>query len=206
MSQKHQSRIILASSSPRRMELLQQIRVPFEALSVDIDETRLEHESPMSFVERMALEKARAGWERSDGLHPVLGSDTIVVIDGELLGKPADKVDAHNMLRMLSDKCHQVMTAVALVQGERSMIRVSVSEVCFVSLSDEVIQRYWQTGEPVDKAGAYAVQGMAAAFIRTLNGSYSAVMGLPLHETCELLGEFGFDVTLSWANQHSGKN
>jgi septum formation protein len=187
------------------MELLQQIRVPFKAISVDIDETRLGHESPVSFVERMALEKARAGWERSAGLQPVLGSDTIVVIDGEVLGKPADKVEAHNMLRMLSDKCHQVITAVALVQGERSMIRVSVSEVCFDSLSDEIIQRYWQTGEPADKAGAYAVQGMAAAFIKTLNGSYSGVMGLPLHETCELLGEFGLDVTLSWVNQQADK-
>ncbi len=200
MSQKPQARIILASSSPRRMELLEQIRLPFEALSVDIDETRLEHESPVSFVERMALEKARAGWERSAGLQPVLGSDTIVVIDGEVLGKPADQVEAHNMLRMLSDKCHKVITAVALVDGGRSMIRVSHSEVCFSCLSDEVIQRYWETGEPADKAGAYAVQGMAAAFISTLNGSYSGVMGLPLRETCELLGEFGLDVTLSWAS------
>lgn len=195
--------LILASSSPRRSELLQQIGVPFEAISVDIDETRLEHESPTSFVERMALEKARAGWEMSEGRYPVLGSDTIVIVTGEVLGKPRDKIDAHNMLRMLSDNDHQVMTAVALVSGERSMIRVSTSEVRFAALSDEVIQRYWDTGEPADKAGAYAVQGRGAAFIRDLRGSYSGVMGLPLYETCELLGEFGVDISTLWADNHN---
>jgi len=173
---------------------------------VDIDETRLAHESPSSFVERMALEKAMAGWEQSEGLLPVLGSDTVVVAEGEVLGKPADQVDAHNMLRMLSGNRHEVMTAVALVQGERSLIRISISAATFTTLSDEMIQRYWLTAEPTYKAGAYAVQGMAAAFIRELRGSYSGVMGLPLYETCELLEELGIDITTGWPIQEQAIN
>ena len=190
--------IILASSSPRRSELLQQVRVSFEVLPVDIDETVLDGESPETYVERLALEKARAGWELSRQESPVLGSDTVVVNEGRILGKPCDRQHAFDMLTGLSGKTHRVLTAVALVMGDKSSIRLSESGVSFGPVDEQDLQRYWESGEPADKAGAYAVQGLAAAFITRLEGSYSGVMGLPLHETLELLRSFGLDVTMNW--------
>jgi septum formation protein len=190
--------VILASSSPRRSELLSQIRVTFEILPVDIDESVLESESPATYVERLALEKARAGWELSKKARPVLGADTIVVSHGDILGKPRDRAHAIEMLMQLSGTTHQVLTAVALVMGDRSAIRLSESRVTFSPIAERDIQRYWESGEPADKAGAYAIQGLAAAFIQSIEGSYSGVMGLPVHETVELLRSFDIDVTMNW--------
>lgn len=192
------AQIILASSSPRRSELLQQMRVTFIVLPVDIDESALEGESPTTYVERLALEKARAGWELSEKTRPVLGSDTIVVIHGDILGKPRDRKHAIEMLKRLSGNTHQVLTAVALVEGNRSAIRLSESRVSFSPITEQEMLSYWESGEPADKAGAYAIQGLAAAFIQRIEGSFSGVMGLPIHETMDLLKSFGVDVTMNW--------
>lgn len=193
-----QAQIILASSSPRRSELLQQMRVSFVVLPVEIDESALAGESPTTYVERLALEKARAGWELSEKNRPVLGSDTIVVIHGDILGKPRDRNHAIEMLNRLSGNTHQVLTAVALVEADRSAIRLSESRVSFSPITEQEILIYWESGEPVDKAGAYAIQGLAAAFIQHIEGSFSGVMGLPIYETMDLLKAFGVDVTMNW--------
>lgn len=189
------SRLLLASASPRRAHLLKQIGVAFEVRPLDIDESVQPDESPQSFVQRLALEKARQGYRLPGNSLPALGSDTIVLVDDEILGKPQHKEDALAMLARLSGRRHQVLTAVALVNGERERCRVSVSDVYFARLTQAEIQAYWDTGEPADKAGAYAIQGRAAEFITRLDGSYSGVMGLPLYETAQLLKEFGI-VTL----------
>jgi septum formation protein len=182
--------IYLASQSPRRSELLKQLGVRFEVRVADIDETHRLMESPEAYVQRLALEKANVVWQSlSDELRrPVLGADTTVSIGGEILGKPAGKTDALNMLRRLSGQRHEVISGVAIIGAQRSVC-VNVSEVSFRELSDSEIESYWETGEPGDKAGSYAIQGYAAAFISELHGSYSGVMGLPLYETARLLSE-----------------
>jgi septum formation protein len=182
--------IYLASQSPRRCELLKQLGVRFEVRVADIDETYNSSESPEQYVQRLALEKANVIWQSlSDELRrPVLGADTIVCIGGEILGKPADKLEALDMLRRLSGQCHKVISGVAII-GARHSVCVNVSEVSFRELSDAEIESYWKTGEPRDKAGSYAIQGYAAAFISDLHGSYTGVMGLPLFETARLLSE-----------------
>ena len=190
--------LVLASASPRRQELLQQIGVSFTVSPVDIDESPLMDESPATYVERMALEKARAGWETSNKTLPVLGSDTAVVIDEQILGKPRDRAHGMQMLQQLSGRDHTVMTAVSLVREHETGIRLSESKVVFSDIPYEELIRYWESGEPADKAGAYAIQGKAAVFIRRLEGSFSGVMGLPLNETAELLTSFGIDLTLNW--------
>lgn len=190
--------LYLASQSPRRSELLTQIGVSFSVLSVDIDETAKYNEIAEDYVIRLAKEKAAAGWNAAkQKTKPVLGSDTAVVINGEILGKPENNADAKRMLSLLSGKTHQVMTAVALAmpsknpqQPELSRV-ISVSDVTFKLLSDSEIERYVATGESDDKAGSYAIQGLAAAYITHLSGSYSGVMGLPLYETLELLNKAG---------------
>ncbi len=188
-----ETRVILASASPRRAALLDQIGVAYRVHAVDVDETRLDAESPMDYVRRVALEKARAGWQQTgqDRKNVVLAADTAVVLGDRVLGKPADRSDAQRMLRMLSGCCHTVISAVALVTdaGEDSL--VNLSEVTFRELLDEEIDAYWETGEPSDKAGAYAIQGGAAVFIENLKGSYSGVMGLPVFETARLLLKSG---------------
>ena len=185
--------LFLASASPRRRELLAQIAVPCVTQIASIDETPLPDEPPAAYVERLAREKARAGLlalgERKDAV--VLGADTAVVLDGRILGKPADFAESRAMLQALSGRSHQVMTAVALVGGDREAARVVSSEVSFRPISEAEIQAYWASGEPCDKAGSYGIQGLAAVFVNRLQGSYSAVVGLPLCETAELLGEFG---------------
>ncbi|HXH03274.1 MAG TPA: Maf family protein [Candidatus Competibacteraceae bacterium] len=185
--------IYLASASPRRRELLAQINVAFDVLQVEVDETPLPAETPADYVARLALAKARAGWERLETRppRPVLGADTAVVIDGRILGKPRDRDDGLAMLALLSGREHQVLSAVALVQGGREALRVQLSRVRFRPLSAAECAAYWASGEPADKAGAYAIQGLAALFVQALEGSYSGVMGLPLYETGELLTEFG---------------
>jgi len=186
--------IYLASKSPRRAELLQQIGVSFEMVDVDVPEISQANESAEAFVQRLALDKARAGWQVSNKDHPVLGADTIVVLDGEILGKPASPADAESMLASLSGKQHTVMTAIAMVDAEQASGRLNCTQVSFREITDTERKNYVASGEPLDKAGAYAVQGQAAAFIEHLQGSYSGVMGLPLFEMADLLREFGIQV------------
>ena len=181
--------IYLASGSPRRRELLQQIGVTFQVLGADLDETALPGESPVAYVSRLAQAKATLGWERSrdSGGVPVLAADTAVVLEARILGKPADMNDAIAMLLQLSGRAHQVLTAVALRTAAGLQVKVSHSTVTFRTIDSSEARAYWETGEPSDKAGAYAIQGYAAVFISDLNGSYSGVMGLPLFETAALL-------------------
>jgi len=183
-------RIYLASQSPRRSELLHQLGIDFSVLVADVPEVVASGEQAEEFVQRLALDKARVGWQLSDQTCPVMGADTVVVVDGMILGKPADAADARDMLMELSGRSHVVMTAVALVQGDKEALRLNCSTVTFRKFSEQECHDYVATGEPLDKAGAYAVQGHAAIFIKELHGSYSGVMGLPLYETAQLLEEF----------------
>ena len=179
--------ILLASASPRRRELLAQLGVSFELVSGDIDETPRQNEAPADYVQRLAKAKAQAGLARSDGRKPVLGADTIVVADGQILGKPADFSIFSHTMQQLSGRCHQVMTAIALLDQQHCLQQLVCTEVCFRQLSQNDIQYYWHTGEPQDKAGGYGIQGLAAKFVQRINGSYTAVVGLPLCETEQLL-------------------
>ena len=187
--------IYLASASPRRRELLHQIGVCYKVLKVAINETWNGREEPRDYALRLALEKTQAGWKQVnvDNSLPVLGADTIVVFDGQVLGKPTDREHGLAMLAQLSGRSHSVFTAVALVDNRRQATRVSISQVRFTDITPAQRAAYWETGEACGKAGGYAIQGRAAAFISHLEGSYSGVMGLPLFETAELLGEFGID-------------
>ena len=187
--------IYLASASPRRCELLQQIGIQFEQFICDLDESVLENETPSDYVQRLALAKASTAYERLNQPNcPVLGADTTVVIDDQILAKPINREDSIAMLERLSNREHQVLSAVALVLGEQKAVRLQTSQVQFRALSRDQMERYWESGEPADKAGSYGIQGLGAAFVRQLQGSHSGVMGLPLFETIELLGEFGIDI------------
>ncbi|MDE1893668.1 MAG: septum formation inhibitor Maf [Xanthomonadaceae bacterium] len=187
--------LYLASQSPRRRELLQQLGASFALLDVDVPEQRDPGETPRAYVERVARDKAQAGLaalpagDRDDAL--VLGADTEVVLDGEVFGKPRDAADAAAMLKRLSGRVHEVISAVWLMTPRRAQGEVCVSRVRFARLDEQRIARYVATGEPFGKAGAYAIQGGAAALIEHLEGSYSGVMGLPLFETARLLSAFG---------------
>ncbi|QJI30998.1 septum formation inhibitor Maf [Pseudomonas sp. ADAK18] len=185
--------LYLASGSPRRRELLTQIGVPFTVVGAAIDETPLTDESAVSYVERLARGKAAAGRAAlSDTSEAcVLGADTAVILDGQILGKPLDQADALAMLLALSDREHEVLTAIALLDGQRCETRLVSSRVRFRKISADEATTYWHSGEPQDKAGGYAIQGLGAVFVAGLNGSYSAVVGLPVCETAELLGQFG---------------
>jgi len=182
--------LCLASASPRRRSLLAQIGVPHVVMVADIDESARQGESARDYVLRLAGEKASAA-RSSSGSLPVLAADTTVVLDGEIFGKPRDREHACEMLMRLSDRTHEVLTAVALAGEWGVRTRLSVSEVTFRRLTEAECVAYWESGEPRDKAGAYAIQGLGAVFIRRLSGSYSGVMGLPLFETAELLREAG---------------
>lgn len=186
--------ITLASASPRRQQLLDQIGVRYRVLAVDIDETPGINELPQDFVCRLAREKAEVGYQRQTEKQPVLGSDTIVVLKGDILGKPGNREHGLTMLAALSGRSHEVMTAVALVDDERSECRLSRSLVYFRHMTSDEIAAYWDTGESADKAGGYGIQGLAAMFIERLDGSYSGVMGLPLFETADLLKQFGIEL------------
>jgi len=183
----------LASRSPRRSELLARLGLPFGVLDLDIPEQRQPGEAPDDYVRRVAREKAGAGLLEvvavPDAL--VVGADTEVVLGDEVFGKPRDDADAADMLRRLSGRTHRVVSAVSLVSQARESQAVSVSEVTFAELDEHAIARYVATGEPMGKAGGYAIQGGAEVFVAKLCGSYSGVMGLPLHETARLLREFG---------------
>ncbi len=200
-------RIYLASTSPRRRELLRQIGINFDVLTfragergedADVDETPLPDEAVERYVERLALAKAQAGMRRVLWRkllpHPVLAADTTLEVDGEIVGKPREAAEAHAILERLSGRRHRVLTAVAMSDGERTRSRLSVSEVAFRTLSEHDIRRYIATGEPFDKAGAYGIQGHAAIFVEEIRGSYSGIMGLPLFETAALLEIFGHPV------------
>jgi|TARA_B110000438_G_scaffold303786_1_gene367357 septum formation protein len=183
--------LILASQSPRRKELLEQLGYHFTCLPADIDESVLAQENPEQYVSRLAIEKARVIAKQYDESVVVLGSDTSVVFGTHILGKPASLDECIAILSMLSGQTHQVITAVAVVKGERTEVFVVRTEVDFKVLTEQEISRYWQTGEPQDKAGAYGIQGIAGQFVKQIRGSYSAVVGLPLYETSQLLSLFG---------------
>ena len=182
--------LYLASGSPRRQELLTQLGVSFERIVTGIDEQRAEGESAQQYVSRLAREKAQAGVARVPRDLPVLGADTIVILNGEVLEKPHDADHAARMLRKLSGQMHQVMTAVALADRQHVLDCLVVTEVTFRVLTDDDIAAYIASGEPMDKAGAYGIQGLGGCFVRKINGSYHAVVGLPLVETYELLSNF----------------
>ncbi|MEN1995970.1 MULTISPECIES: Maf-like protein [Stenotrophomonas] len=184
--------LYLASRSPRRNELLARLDRPFQALDLHVPEVRAPAESAADYVQRVAADKARAGLAlvAHDPDAVVLGSDTEVVLDGRVFGKPVDADDARAMLRALAGRTHQVMTAVALVAAGREQGVLVVSEVTFAAIDEDRIAAYVATGEPMDKAGAYAIQGGAERYIRHLAGSYSGVMGLPLQQTEQLLQAF----------------
>ena len=195
--------IYLASRSSRRRELLKQIGVSFEVLllregpqrAADFDETPLAAEPPSDYVVRVATAKAEAGWarlgQRRLSRFPVLSADTTVALEGKILSKPADREEAAAFLRQLSGKAHQVHSAVAVKFDHRLEVALSTTEVLFRELDEQEIRQYVVSGEPQDKAGAYAIQGRAAVFVRSISGSYSGVMGLPLYETSQLLAKFG---------------
>lgn len=192
--------LYLASASPRRRELLQQIAVSFHVIDgLQVDESLADSELPGHFVERVAAEKAQAGerYVREQGLPllPVLGADTCIEIDNEILGKPANREHGIAMLQRLSGHTHNVLTGICLLvpaeHGNRMLTDISSSRVTFKELSPGEIESYWETGEPMDKAGAYAIQGLAASFITELHGSYSGVVGLPLFEFTRLLAQAG---------------
>lgn len=201
-----QQRIYLASQSPRRRELLKQIGVNFDTLLlrsdprrvVDVDETPMENEAPVDYVQRVCRAKAAAGWDallfRNTLLRPVLAADTTVTLDGRIIGKPRDHEDAAATLRLLSGRTHQVLSAVAVAFENQIEMRLSETRVTFVKLTEERIRRYLMSNEGHDKAGAYGIQGHAGAFVARIEGSYSGVMGLPLFETAEILNIFGYPV------------
>lgn len=182
--------LYLASGSPRRQELLAQLGVSFERIVTGIEEKRAEGESAQQYVSRLAREKAQAGVACVPRDLPVLGTDTIVILNGEVLEKPRDADHAARMLRNMSGQTHQVMTAVALADSQYVLDCLVVTEVTFRVLTDEEIAGYVASGEPMDKAGAYGIQGLGGCFVRKINGSYHAVVGLPLVETYELLSNF----------------
>lgn len=185
--------LYLASASPRRRELLEQLGLCFRVVAQRVDESRLPGESPEDYVRRLARAKAAAGARTltaNDSI-PVLGADTVVVCGDRILGKPRDLGEACDMLGLLSGRSHEVLTAVALQGGGRIADTLSRTTVAFRELSEAEIRAYWASGEPRDKAGAYAVQGRGALFVRHISGSYSGVVGLPVFETATLLEGFG---------------
>jgi len=182
--------LYLASGSPRRRELLTQLGLSFERVSTDVEEQRREGEQAEQYVRRLAQEKAQAGVVAAPQDLPVLGADTIVVLNNEVLEKPADEAAAAVMLAKLSGQTHQVMTAVALADRQQLLDCLVVTDVTFRSLTPADITAYIASGEPMDKAGAYGIQGLGGNFVRKINGSYYAVVGLPLVETAELFSHF----------------
>ena len=183
-------RLYLASASPRRRELLTQLNYPFAVLSINVPEQQLPGELAEDYVERLAADKARAGWLACGGTLPVLGADTIVVLDGHVLEKPRDQADAERMLTALSGRTHLVMTAVAVAAESGVCVTRVTTEVTFRALGSDEIVEYWHTGEPADKAGSYGIQGIAGKFVSRIVGSYTAVVGLPLLETDLLLQQY----------------
>ncbi|MCC5874156.1 MAG: septum formation inhibitor Maf [Gammaproteobacteria bacterium] len=187
------AQIILASGSPRRAELLEQLKIRFMRVLPDVDESARPGEDVVALVERLARAKALAGSAMAGTALPVLGADTLVAVDGVALGKPAGRSEALDMLARLSGRAHEVVSAVAVVAGGSIQAAVSRSTVTFRTISEAEAVRYWDTGEPRDKAGAYAIQGVGSVFVEHLKGSYSGVVGLPLLQTERLLAAAGVD-------------
>ena len=187
------AQIILASASPRRQELLDQINVTYKVYPVDIDETPRVNEPPLAYVQRLAAEKSAACKARLNPQIPILAADTTVVLGNLIMGKPKDQVDALAMLMQLSGKTHQVYSAIS-VRGREHGQAVSITEVTFRHLKEQEILAYWHSGEPLDKAGSYAIQGLGAMFVAAIKGSFSGVVGLPLFETAELLSNQGVTI------------
>lgn len=187
-------RLYLASGSPRRREILEQLGFQLERVHADIDESVHDGEDAASYTQRLAREKAAAGWGIAQALglppRPLLSADTTVVLDGEIFGKPTDADDAYRMLRAFSGRTHQVLTSVAIRLHDRVEIATSSTDVTFKTLSDAEIERYIDTGEPFDKAGAYGIQGKASIFVQHIAGSFTGVVGLPVFETAQLLAAF----------------
>ena len=185
--------IILASASPRRKELLDQIKVTYKVHPVDLDETPLPNETPLDYVQRLAAEKSAACIAQLKTEIPVLAADTAVILGNVIMGKPKNQADALAMLTQLSGKNHQVYSAISLRGCEHSQA-VSITEVTFRRLTEREMLDYWRSGEPVDKAGSYAIQGMGSMFVESIKGSFSGVVGLPLFETAELLSKQGIEL------------
>ena len=183
-------RLYLASASPRRRELLAQLGYPFDVLILDVPEEKSPAESAADYGLRLAQAKALTGWHSCGGRLPVLGADTIVVLDEQVLEKPRDQQDAERMLTALSGRQHQVMTAVAVAGATGVSVTLVTTDVTFRVLSAKEITEYWHTGEPADKAGSYGIQGLAGKFVSRIEGSYTAVVGLPLLETDLLLQQY----------------
>ena len=194
--------LILGSASPRRTEILHQIGVRHRIVPADIDETPWSNESATDYVQRMALEKAQYVVAKSSEITPVLGADTCVVCDSKIFGKPSHQIEAMEMLAALSGKSHWVHTAVAVVNRQDCAVLISTTEVEFRKISEQECLSYWETGEPCDKAGGYAIQGLGAVFVRSISGSYSGVVGLPIEQTSLLLQQFGVPI---WNNIRVGR-
>ncbi len=192
--------LVLASQSPRRQELLTQIGYTFTCKPANINEDIIGNELPFNYVNRLAIEKAQASFQNIDALQQgstiVLGSDTSVVYNDCILGKPADIDECIAQLQMLSGNTHQVLTSIAVISKDKVLSDVVTTNVTFKVLSLDEITRYWNTGEPQDKAGSYGIQGIAAQFVTNISGSYSAVVGLPLYETTQLLSKFGVNTPI----------
>ena len=184
--------LILASASPRRKELLDQIKVSYEIYPVNLDETPLPNEKPLAYVQRLAAEKSAACVAQLKTQLHVLAADTSVILGDLIMGKPQNQKDAVEMLTQLSGKTHQVFSAISL-RGRKHLQAVSITDVTFRSLTEQEIIDYWHTGEPLDKAGSYAVQGIGGIFVKSIVGSFSGVVGLPLFETAELLSKQGIE-------------
>ena len=195
--------LILASASPRRAEILQQIGVTFQIAPADIDETPMSQELPLNYVQRMAQEKMEHVIDTFAGNSTaVLGADTSVVLGSTIYGKPKSQEEAMAMLADLSGKTHQVLTAVAMGNNQRCVLKLSVTDVKFRGLDPRECLDYWKTGEPLDKAGGYAIQGLGAVFVEKISGSFSGVVGLPIEQTAQLLQAFKVPI---WGAVHKNK-
>lgn len=196
--------LVLASQSPRRKELLATLGVQFEVASADIDESVIASESAANYVQRLAKEKAQVIYDRlAQPNTAVLGSDTSVIYEGRILGKPENELDFSSMMRLLSGQTHQVMTSVAVISANKISCEVITSDVVFKPLTESMIEKYWLTGEPKDKAGGYGIQGFGSLFVDKIHGSYSAVVGLPLAETASML--LAHNISL-WNNSLNAKD
>ncbi|MBX2838087.1 MAG: Maf family protein [Gammaproteobacteria bacterium] len=192
--------LVLASQSPRRRALLQQLGLNPVVAPAHINEIPHSHESALHLVERLAIGKAQVVSAEQTRAHPrstsniIIAADTVVQLDGDILGKPVDEADGLRMLHSLSGRTHQVITGVCVVSGSEQRVRVVQTQVTMGEISSMDALRYWQSGEPAGKAGAYAIQGLGAAFVQDVTGSYSNVVGLPLYDTVQMLAELDFDV------------
>lgn len=203
--------LYLASRSPRRRTLIEQLGIRYKTLDVEIDEQPREGEDPAAYVARLAVEKAKVGWDQvSKEKIPVVGADTCIVLNQQIIGKVDSREQSRSLLEQFSANSHQVLTGIALVGEEietinpalKQLVRVNTSRITFRTLTADECEHYWDTGEPMGKAGGYAIQGIAAAFIEKIEGSYSGVMGLPLCELSELMSEFGIE----WLGTHKKNN